>query len=439
MNTNIIIGIVGCVLSLVLIFARVWVGPSMMMISLIGITIMRGWKYTLGALSPIAYSEMAKYTWACLPLFVLMGCTLSVSGIGGDLYNFARAVLGKIRGGLAMATIAACAFFAAICGDSIATAVTMGKVSLPEMKHYNYNEGLASCAVVSGGTIGIMIPPSITFIMYAMITEQSVGRLFAAGMIPGITQALFYMIAIAVVCKIRPEYGGDELKITRKERLKSIIPVWPVVLLFILMMGGLYGGYFTPVEAGAFGALFTFVIGFALRRLNKQKVSEILKDMVQSSGMVLFLIVGAFFFIRFITLSGVATSLTKMLTEWQASNNIPRIVIVIIIISFYFITGCFLDCLAVVLLTLGIVFPIITSLGYDPIWWGVMMVRVLEMSMVTPPFGLNLFCVSRTCQVPIGVVYKGAFPFVIADVAHVALLIALPELSLWLPKLIGLM
>ncbi|MCL1828548.1 MAG: TRAP transporter large permease [Oscillospiraceae bacterium] len=439
MTFNMLVGITGCVLILVFIFARVWVGPAMMIVSLIGLTLMKGWKYTMGTLAPVPYSEMANYTWACLPLFILMGCALSLTGIGGDLYAFARNALGKIRGGLAMATVCACAVFAAICGDSVATAVTMGKVSLPEMKRYHYDEGLAACSVVSGGTIGIMIPPSVSFIMYAMITEQSVGRLFAAGMLPGITQALFYVITITVICKFRPKYGGEKVEVTRKETVRSFLPVWPVILLFVLMMGGLYGGFFTPVEAGAFGAFFTFVIAFILRRLRKENFNAILKDTVQSTGMVLFLIVGAYFFTRFITLSGITTSLTKSLLAWQAANEIPRIVIVLIILGFYFITGFFLDALACVLLTLGIVFPIITGLGYDPIWWGVLMVRMLETSLITPPFGLNLFCISRSCGVPIGTMYRGIFPFIVADAMHIALLIVLPDLSLWLPRLMGLM
>ena len=440
MSTNMIIGIIGCILSLVLIFARVWVGPGMMIISIIGIALMKGWDYTMFVLAPLPYSQMSSYTWACLPLFILMGCALSHSGIGKDLYTFAQKMLSRIRGGLAMATVCACAFFAAICGDSVATAVTMGKVALPEMKRYKYNEGLAACSVVAGGTIGIMIPPSVSFIMYAMITEQSVGRLFAAGMLPGITQALFYVVSIAIVCRLRPGYGGEQVeRVSRREKLKSAIPVWPVILLFGLMMGGLYGGFFTPVEAGAFGAMFTFVIAIVLRRLNKNNLSAILSDGIQSACMVLFLIVGAYFFTRFVTVSGVAPALTSALLNWQAANQIPRIVIVLIICLFYFITGCFLDALAVILLTLGIVFPIITGLGYDPIWWGVIMVRMLEISMVTPPFGLNLFCVSRACNVPIKTIFRGTPPFIIADVANLALLLALPGISLFLPKLMGLM
>ena len=439
MTTSMLIGLIGCGITLVFLFARVWVGPTLMIVSVVGITLMKDWNYAMGALAPVPYSSMASYTWACLPLFILMGCALSLSGIGTDLYTFMRNMLGKVRGGLAMATVCACGLFAAVCGDSVATAVTMGKVALPEMKRYKYSDGLAACSVVSGGTLGIMIPPSISFIMYAMLTEQSVGKLFAAGMLPGITQILFYMVTIIIICKLKPSLGGETVNTPRQEKIKSVLPVWPVALMFILMMGGLYGGLFTPVEAGAFGALFTFVIGFILRRLNKDKFNNIMKDTVQSSCMVLFLICGAYFFTRFITLSGITASLTDSLLTWQMANDIPRIVIVIMILLFYILTGTCLDCLAVVLLTIGIVFPIIIGLGYDPIWWGVLMVRMLEMSLITPPFGLNLFCVSRTCDVPIGVMYKGVYPFVIADVCHVALLISIPDLSLWLPRLMGLM
>ena len=439
MTTSMIIGIIGCALSLVLIFARVWVGPSLMIISIVCIALMKDWGYAMSVLSPLPYSQMSSYTWACIPLFILMGCTLSNTGIGQDLYKFARNMLGTIRGGLAMATILACSLFSAICGDSVANAVTMGRVALPEMKRYHYDEKLAACAVVSGGTIGIMIPPSVAFIMYAMITEQSVGKLFAAGMLPGITQALFYFATIAIICRIKPSAGGERVKFSRSEKIKSIGPVWPVAVLFIVMMGGLYGGFFTPVEAGAFGAVFTFVLALAMRRITRQSFFAFIKEGVTSASMVLFLIVGAYFFTRLIAISGISSALQDMLIGWQVNYHVPRILVVIVIMSFYLITGAFLDALAVILLTLGIVFPVITGLGYDPIWWGVIMVRMLEMCMITPPFGLNLFCVSRTCDVPIKSMFVGIYPFVIADVVHIAILVALPELSLWLPRLMGLM
>jgi len=258
-------------------------------------------------------------------------------------------------------------------------------------------------------------------------------------MLPGITQAIFYIITIFIVCKIRPNHSGSEaVRVSREEKLKSLLPVWPVILLFVLMMGGLYGGFFTPVEAGAFGALTTLVLACLMRRLSKNDFNHILSDTMQSAGMVFFLMLGAFFLTRFITLSGVTTALTRTLLEWHAVNNIPRIVIIAIIMLFYLITGCFMSALACILLTLGIVFPIVTGLGYNPIWWGVIMVRLLETSMITPPFGLNLFSVSRTCNVPIGKMYKSIWPFVISDILHITLLVAIPEISLFLPRIMGL-
>ena len=408
----------------------------MMIVSILGIAYLKGWSYCMDLIGTIPYSETASYTMSSLPLFVFMGCLLSVTAIGGDLYAFARAWLNKLRGGLAVATVAACGVFAAICGDSVATAVTMGKVALPEMRKYKYSDTLSSAAIVAGGTIGIMIPPSITFIMYGLITELSIGKLFAAGMLPGITQVLFYTITISLICKFKPQAGGEKVIVTKKERVKTILPVWPTLLLIIVMLGGLYGGLFTPTEAGAFGAFFTLVISLIKRRLNKVNFITALKDSIQSTSMVFFIIIGAYFFIRFMAISGLPAQISQGLMNWQTAHNVPRLVIVFIIIAFYLITGCFLDGLACMLLTLPIVYPIITSLGYDGIWWGVIMVREMETAMITPPFGLNLFTVSKACRVPIGTVYRGVWPFIVSDMLHIVMLILIPAISLWIPNLI---
>jgi len=438
MTDNIVICLVGIVVLLVLIFARMWVGPALIVVSIVGIAIMKDWKFAVTALSPIPYSSIASYTFACIPLFVMMGCAIANTGIGADLYRFARNMLGKIKGGLAMATVAACGIFAAICSDSVTSAVVMSKVAYPEMRRNNYSEGLAAASITAGGTIGIMIPPSVMFILYGMLTESSIGALFAAGMIPGLTQILIYIVTVYIVCKIDPKKSGEVIHITREEKRKSILPVWPIIVIFAVMMGGIYGGFFTPVEAGAFGTMSVFVIALSLKRMNKKVTSNIVRDTVQTAGMVVLLIIGAYFFTTFMAVSGFTSYLSDALIGWQTANDIPRLTVIIVILAFFLITGLFLDCLAVLLLTLGIVFPIVVALGYHPIWWGVIMVRMLEISMVTPPYGLNLFVVARSCNVPIGKIYRGVLPFCAADLGHLVLLVAVPELSLWMPRLMGI-
>lgn len=434
--TAITVGIIGCIMTLVMIFGRVWVGPTMMIASILGIAYLKGWAYCMNLIGTIPYSETANYTMSSLPLFVFMGCLLSITAIGGDLYSFARAWLSKLKGGLAVATVAACGVFAAICGDSVATAVTMGKVALPEMRKYKYADTLSSASIVAGGTIGIMIPPSITFIMYGLITELSIGKLFAAGMLPGITQVIFYTVTIMIICKFKPKAAGEKVTFTKKERMQTIVPVWPTLLLIISMLGGLYGGLFTPTEAAAFGAFFTIVISLIKKRLSKTRFITALKDTIQSTSMVFFIIIGAYFFIRFMAISGLPAAISKGLLDWQAANDVPKLLIVFIIIAFYLITGCFLDGLACMLLTLPIVYPIITSLGYDGIWWGVIMVREMETAMITPPFGLNLFTVSKACSVPIGTVYRGVWPFILSDTLHIFMLVMIPSISLLIPNLL---
>jgi tripartite ATP-independent transporter DctM subunit len=407
----------------------------MFFIGILGIAAINGLSSALRLAGTLPYSQAANYSLACIPTFVFMGCMISVSGIGADLYNAAAKWLSRLRGGLAIATVVACGFFAAICGDSVATAVTFGKVSFPEMKRHGYRSGFAAGSIVSGGTIGIMIPPSIGFIIYGLLTEQSIGKLFMAGFIPGITQVLFYCATIHIVCKLKPDCAPQTQSYPLRERLRALPSVTPVILVFLFIMGGIYGGLFSPTEAGAMGATVVLFIGFAMRRLNLQKTMSALRESLYTSGMVFFIILSAFFFLRFVTASGIASALSEMIVSFRQAFDVPSIVIVAIIAVFYLITGCFLDALAVILLTLPIVYPIVTALGYDPIWWGVIMVRLLETSMITPPFGLNLFVLSKAIDHPLGDIYRGVAPFIVSDVFHIILLISVPQLSLLLPRM----
>lgn len=433
--SNLTIGVIGIVVMLVLMFARQWVGITMLAVGILGVMAINGVSNGLSLAGTLPYSQAAEYSLAAIPTFVFMGVLISVSGIGADLYDAASKWLSRLRGGLAIATVVACGFFAAICGDSVATAVTFGKVSFPEMKRHGYKSSFAAGAIVSGGTIGIMIPPSIAFIIYGMLTENSIGKLFIAGMIPGITQVLFYSVAIWITCKRHPDYAPATQSYPIRERFASLGKITPIIVIFLFIMGGIYGGLFSPTEAGAMGATFTLLVGIVMRRLKKNNTMEALKEGLITSGSTMFIILSAFFFLRFITASGLGTYLSDAIVTLQSTYNIPSILIIVIIALFYLITGCFMDALAVLLLTLPIIYPIIVAMGYDPIWWGVIMVRLLETSMITPPFGLNLFVISKAIDQPLSTIYKGVAPFIVSDVMHIIILIMLPQISLWLPSL----
>jgi tripartite ATP-independent transporter DctM subunit len=427
------IGLIGVAILLVIMFLRVWVGVSMMIVSFIGCWLLTDGDSAFQVLGSVPYSQVANYTMVCMPLFVLMGTFLTHSNIGAELYIFVRKWIGHIKGGLSMATVVACGLFAAICGESTATALTMGKIAYPEMRKYGYSQSLSSCCIVCGGTLGILIPPSVTMIIYGILVEASIGKLFIAGIIPGVLQILFYMITIFIMCKIKPEIAPAAAKPPLKERVDSVKNVWPVVVLFGFIIFGIYAGLFTPTEAGGVGAAAAFLIVCLKRRFSKTFFKEATLDALQSSTMVFCLLIGAYLFTRFMSLSALPTSLSNVLINFQAQFNLKPVVIIIIIMVAYFILGMFLDSMAVLLLTVPIVYPIVMALGYDDIWWGIMMVRFIEMSMISPPFGLNLFVMTKAINTPLRVLYKGVWPFLIADAIHVALLIAFPVIVNFLP------
>lgn len=429
-----VIGIIGVIILVILLFTRMWVGMTMFVVGFAGCWILGGFSTALSVLGTVPFSQSYNYTMACLPLFVLMGVVLAQTGLGGDLYNCAAKWLGRVRGGLAMATVAACAFFAAVCGDSVTTAVTMGKVSYPAMKEHDYAPTLSTGCIVAGGTIGVLIPPSICFIIYGLITQQSIGELFMAGLIPGVLQAVFYIAAILLLCRINPKAAPMGQKVPMKEKLKGTKSVWPVIVIFILIMYGMYGGWFTPTEGGAFGAFVSIVICVVNKKLTSfREFLKALKEAALNTAMVYFLIVSCYVFLRFMALSGLPAAFSGFVTLVHEVYMVPGWVIIAAIVVMYLILGCFMDVMAAILLTVSILYPVVLSLGYSPIWFGVIVVRLMEMGMVTPPFGLNLFAIAKTTGEKMGVVYRGVLPFLIADLAHIILLLLVPELSLWLP------
>jgi len=424
-----IIGAIGIAVLIVLIFMRIWIGVCMVLVGVIGYGILTSWENALVVAGTEPYSNIAFYPITVIPLFILMGAVVSNTGVAGDLYNTAYTWIGRLRGGLAMSTVMACAGFAAICGSSAATAATMGKVALPEMEKYNYDRKLSSGSVAAGGTMGILIPPSMGFILYGILCEVNIGKLFMAGIIPGILEAVFYMVAIWIMCRWKPGMGPPAEGTTFKAKIISLKGTWAMLLLFILVMGGIYQGIFTPTEAGAIGAFGAIVITFVSRKLNWTTLRGSVVETAQTTAMIVFMIVGAFMLMRFLAVS----QLPYMLSELVAGLPFHRMWIIVIIIIMYIILGCFLDIYAAIILTVPIIFPVILTLGFDVIWFGVLMVRVMEMGLITPPMGMNVFILASVTDVPIGTIYRGVIPFVIADILHVALLVAIPSISLFLP------
>ena len=425
-----IAGIIGVVLLVILLFLRVWVGIAMALVGFLGFAYITSLKNALLILGSVPYSTLANETVAAVPLFILMGAMVSNTGVAGDLYKTAYKWLGQYRGGLAMATIMACGGFAAMCGSSQATVATIGKVAMPEMKKYRYDMKLTAGSVAAGGTIGILIPPSIGFILYGILTEESIGKLFMAGIIPGVLEAVFYMVTIFILCRLNPKMGPPGPGTSTKEKIISLKNTWAMLALFCLVMGGIYMGIFTPTEAGSTGAFGAIIISFVGRRLTWANLRGSIVETAQTTAMIVFMIVGAFMFMRFLAIS----QLPNALGEFVTGLPIPRMWILVAIIFMYIIIGCFLDIYAAIILTVPIIFSAILALGFDVIWFGVILVRVMEIGLVTPPFGLNIFILASVSDVPIGTMYRGIVPFVIADFAHVALLVAIPSLSLFLPQ-----
>jgi C4-dicarboxylate transporter, DctM subunit len=379
------------------------------------------------------FETLSSYPLTVIPLFVFMGQIAFHAGISRRLFNTAYAWLGQLPGGLAMATVGACTGFGAICGSGPATAATMASVALPEMRRYKYDMELGSGAVAAGGSLGMLIPPSVVFIVYAIMTEQSVGRLFLAGIIPGIMIALLFCLTIYINCKFRPHLGPAGPRTSWAEKFMSLWGVWETVLLFILVMGGMFKGFFTPTEAAAVGAAGSLIIAGVKRELTLRTLVRSLQETVRTSCMVLIIVAGAVMFGRFLAV----THLPATLASWLAELPLPGWVIMMFIILFYLISGCFVDALALVLLTIPIFYPVVIGLGYDPVWFGVIVVVVTQMGVISPPVGVNAYVVSGIERdIPLQTVFKGCIPFLGALIVSAIILMAFPQLSLFLPGLV---
>jgi tripartite ATP-independent transporter DctM subunit len=377
----------------------------------------------------LPFDTLNSYSFAVLPLFMLMGNFVSEGSIGKDAYESARAWFGQYKGGLAMGTIGACGLFAAIQGTTLAGSLVMGKVSYPEMKRYGYKTPLAAGVISVGGTLGTLIPPSLGFIMIGIMSGLSIGQLFMAGIIPGIVVMIFYVATIAIWCKIDPKVGPASPPTTWKQKIVSLRLTWPVMVLFLLIMGGIYGGWFTPTEAGAVGAFGAFIIPLARRQMSRRAFWNALVDCARMTAMVIILLVGAYMFNAFMAI----TQIPNTFGEFLVGLTLPRWAIMFFILAFYVIAGTFFDPLSVLILTISIFYPAVKALGFDLIWYSVIMVRLIEIGQISPPAGINLFGLKGVIDASMGDIYKGVIPFIISDVFNIALLCLFPVICTFLP------
>jgi len=423
------IGLIGIGILCVLLLIGMDVGFTMLLSGFIGFALIGGWNAGVNNMAIVTFDRMTDYFFSALPLFLLMGTFVSQGGIGREAYQTARSWFGQTKGGLAMATIGGSALFAAISGTTLAGSLVMGKVAYPEMRRAGYKMPLAAGVVSVGGTLGILIPPSMGFILIGIMAELSIGQLFMAGILPGIIVTIFYMGTVIVWCKIDPNVAPSGVKTTFKEKFASLRLTWPVVLLFLLIMGGLYGGIFTAVEAGAVGAFGALVIPVARRQMSLKAFWYSLKDTAKMTAMIIVLMVGAYLFNAFLAV----TQIPNNFGEFLVNLPINRWFIMVGILIFYIVAGTFFDPIAILILTIPIFYPAIHSLGFDLIWWSVIMVRLLEIGQISPPAGINLFGLKGVIDAPMSEIFKGVTPFLITDVFNLILLCAFPVISTFLP------
>jgi len=425
------IGILGGIALFFFIALGLPIGVAMGAVAVVGLAFITNVEAAFSRLGQTTFTMTANYITVVIPLFVFMGELAYVSGLTREAYSATYKWLGRLPGGLAMATIGGCAGFAAVCGSSEATALTMGSFALPEMRQHKYDSRLAIGSIAAGGTLGILIPPSLGFVVYGLLTEQSIGKLFLAGFFPGILLAFLFMITIYVLAKRNPLMGPAGHKTSWREKLTSIKDIWGVLILFLVVMGGIYGGILTPTEAAAAGAFSAFLIALLRRRVTIQNLTTAFMNTLTVTGFVFVIIIGAVLFGYFMAASGVSTALA----DFVSSLPVSPLGILIAILLLYVILGSLMDAFAMVLITMPILFPVILSLGFDPIWFGVLVVIMMEMGMITPPIGMNVFVIKGIARdVPMYTIFQGAWPFVLAMGICVAIIVAFPQIALFLPN-----
>ena len=433
------IAISGFVVMLLLIAIRMPVGLAMLLVGCVGYTYFSGWKAFLSYMNATPYHLFSSYTLSVIPLFILMGAIAERSGLSTKLFRAAASLIGHLRGGMAMALIGACTAFGAICGSSVATTATFARATLPEFERYNYSKSFATGTIAVGGTLGILIPPSIILVVYAITTEQNIAKLFKAALIPGLLAALFYCIVIAIVARRNPEAAPAHAKATTRERFTSFYSIWPVLIVAVVVVGGIYGAVFTPTEGAAVGVIAMLLIALTQREFGWTEFKESLMQTAETSAMIFAIILGSEVFDAFLALSQLPSKAAAFVTSF----GLPPFGVMALLLIFYILLGAVMDELAMILLTLPVFFPIVAALdfGLSPeetaIWFGILVLIVVGIGLTCPPIGLNVFVVSSIAkQVPITAIYRGVLPFILADIIRLGLVTAFPVIALYLVRLL---
>lgn len=432
--TNLELGLLSLPAFLALIFLRMPIGLAMLLCGIVGTTLITGSPLTiLSRLKTEVYSTFSSYSLSIIPLFLLMGQFATLGGMSSSLFRLAELWLGHRRGGVAMAAVGACAGFGAICGSSLATAATMSKVALPELKRYGYSGSLATGTLAAGGTLGILIPPSVVLVIYAILAEQNIAKLFVAAVIPGLLAAAGYMIAISIYVRLYPDSAGSRARAPYRERFAAFLAVWPVLAVFFLVVGGIYFGWFTPTEAAAVGALGTGLISWLNGGLTMASLRASVLATAQATAMIFFIVLGAAIFNGFLALS----QLPQSIAAFVSGQGLDPWIVLIAILLIYLVLGCVMDSLSMILLTIPIFYPIVIQFDFGmsveafSIWFGILVLIVVEVGLITPPVGLNLFVInSMDRDTPIGHTFRGVLPFVMSDLIRTAILVAFPGITL---------
>ena len=426
-----LIAVGGFIVLFVLMLLRVPVGMAMGLVGVVGYSMIAGAGPALKLVGLTSMRTVTDYTFGVIPMFMLMGAFVTVSGVSRELFRATNACIGHWRGGLGMATVLACGGFAAISGSSVATAATFSTVAYPEMRRYGYPQSFSAGVIAAGGTLGAMLPPSTVLAVYAVLTQQDIGKLFMAGILPGLLAMAMYVLTIGVIVAVRPNMLPSHEPRPWSERFVALKDVWPSLALFVFVIGGLYGGFFTPTEAGGVGAGGAFLLGIARRKLDRAGIRKALLQATRTAAAVFTVLIGALLFGYFLTI----TQTPQKLTGWLTGLGIGNYGVLVLIMLMYLVLGCLMDAMAMIILTVPIIFPVILHLGFDPIWFGIIIVMTVELGLITPPVGMNVFVIkSVVSELSFASIFKGAGPFVITDVIRLAILIAFPVIALWLPS-----
>ena len=427
-----VIGVIGIGALFVLLFSGIPVGFLLAILGFIGFSYLASFGAGGNLIAKDFFSNFSSYSLTVIPMFIFMGQLAFYSGTSQRLYDFAYKMVGQLRGGLAMATAVACAGFAAICGSTNATAATMGTAALPEMKRHHYDPKLATGSVAAGGSLGILIPPSVIFIVYGVMTQESIGKLFVSGILPGILLTVLFIVTIYILCRLDHRLGPAGPVVSLKEKLASLSELSETIILFALVMGGLFTGFFTPTEAGAVGAGGALIVALLRRQLTWDGFKASVLDTTRISCMVMIIVTGAAVFGHFLAVTRIPFNLAM----WVGGLPLSPTAIIALIILIYILGGCFIDSLALILLTVPIFFPVITTLGLDPVWFGVIIVLVTQIGVVSPPLGTNVYIIKGVAgDVPLGTIFRGVFPFLVAMIVCTAIIVVFPQVALFLPSL----